>query len=70
MGDIKLILSTGELPERELHNSRLFVDLSENIHIHHRELRLMFGVEEFFEFTSVVSRSAKEINRYLKKHPE
>ncbi|MFC1848886.1 hypothetical protein ACFL27_01645 [candidate division CSSED10-310 bacterium] len=70
MGDIKLILLNKELPDRELHNSRLFIDLSENIHIHHRELRLMFGVEEFFEFTSIVCRGAKEIKRYLKKHPE
>jgi hypothetical protein len=70
MGAIKKILSNRELPERELHNSRLFVDLSENIHIHHREIRLMFGKEEFFEFTDVIKESAKEVKRYLKKHPE
>lgn len=70
MGAIEKILSKKELPERELHNSRLFVDLSENAHIHHRELRLMFGVEEFFEFTDVIKYSAKEVKKYLKKHPE
>ncbi len=70
MGAIKKILSNRELPERELHNSRLFVDLSENIHIHHREIRLMFGKEEFFEFTDIIKESAKEVKRYLKKHPE
>lgn len=70
MGAIKKILSNRELPERELHNSRLFVDLSENIHIHHREIRLMFGKEEFFEFTGIIKESAKEVKRYLKKHPE
>ena len=70
MGAIKEILAEQELPERELHNSRLFVDLSENVHIHHRELRLMFGVEEFFEFTDIVSQSAKEVKKYLKKHPD
>jgi hypothetical protein len=70
MGAIKDILSERELPERELHNSRLFVDLSENVHIHHRELRLMFGVEEFFEFTDIVRESAKEVKKYLKKHPD
>jgi hypothetical protein len=70
MGAIKKVLSERNLPERELHNSRLFVDLSENVHIHHRELRLMFGVEEFFEFTDIVRESAKEVKRYLKKHPE
>jgi hypothetical protein len=70
MGAIKEVLSERELPERELHNSRLFVDLSENVHIHHRELRLMFGVEEFFEFTDIVKESAKEVKKYLKKHPD
>ncbi len=70
MGEIKKILDNRQLPERELHNSRLFVDLSENVHIHHREIRLMFGVEEFFEFTDIVGESAKEVKRYLKKHPQ
>lgn len=70
MGEIKLVLDNRELPERELHNSRLFVDLSENVHIHHREIRLMFGVEEFFEFTDIVRDSAKEVKKYLKKHPD
>lgn len=70
MGAIKKVLSERELPERELHNSRLFVDLSENVHIHFREIRLMFGVEEFFEFTDVIRESAKEVKKYLKKHPD
>jgi hypothetical protein len=69
MGAIKKVLSNRELPDRELHNSRLFVDLSENVHIHHRELRLLFGVDEFFEFTDIVTGSAREVKKYLKKHP-
>jgi hypothetical protein len=70
MGAIEKVLTKKELPERELHNSRLFVDLSENAHIHHRELRLMFGIEEFFEFTDIIKDSAKEVKKYLKRHPE
>jgi hypothetical protein len=70
MGEIKKVLDKRELPDRELHNSRLFIDLSENVHIHHREIRLMFGVDEFFEFTDILRDSAKEVKRYLKKHPE
>jgi hypothetical protein len=70
LGAIKKILSNRELPDRELHNSRLFVDLSENVHIHHREMRLMFGVDEFFEFADVLKFSAKEVKKYLKKHPD
>jgi hypothetical protein len=69
MGAILKILSSKELPQRELHNSRLFVDLSENVHIHFREIRLMFGIEEFFEFTDIIRESAKEVKKYLKKHP-
>lgn len=70
MGAIKKVLCERELPERELHNSRLFVDLSENVHIHFREIRLMFGVEEFFEFTDVIRESAREVKKYLEKHPD
>jgi hypothetical protein len=70
MGAIKKILSSRQLPERELHNSRLFVDLSENIHIHFREFRLMFSVDEFIEFTEVMKEGAGDIKRYLKQHPE
>lgn len=70
MGEIKRVLYNKELPGRELHNARLFVDLSENIHIHFREIRLMFGVDEFFEFAGILKSSAKDIKRYLRQHPE
>jgi hypothetical protein len=69
MGKIKNILSQKDLPDRERHNSRMFVDLSENIHIHFRELRLMFSVEEFFEFFSILNEGAQDIKKYLKKNP-
>lgn len=68
MGEIKKLLSHRQLPDRELHNSRLFIDLSENVHIHFRELRLMFGVDEFFEFINVITDSQREIKKYLSKH--
>ncbi|MCP4156001.1 MAG: hypothetical protein GY757_50225, partial [bacterium] len=55
---------------RELHNSRLFVDLSENIHIHYREIRMMFGVEEFFEFFKIVKEGARDIKKYLTRNPD
>ena len=70
MGAIKKILVNKELPGRELHNSRMFVDLSENIHIHFREIRLMFGVEEFFEFFDILKEGAADIKKYLRRHPE
>jgi hypothetical protein len=70
VGKIKNILSKKNLPDRELHNSRMFVDLSENVHIHFRELRLMFGVDEFFEFFSILKEGARDIKRYLRKNPD
>lgn len=70
MGAIKEILFNKELPPRELHNSRMFVDLSENIHIHFREIRMMFGVEEFFEFFDILKEGARDIKRYLRRNPD
>ncbi len=70
MGKIKKILLHDELPDRELHNSRMFVDLSENIHVHFRELRLMFGREEFFEFFSILEEGARDVEKYMRKNPD
>jgi hypothetical protein len=70
MGAIKKVLINKDLPDRELHNSRLFVDLSENIHIHFREIRLMFGVEEFFEFFKIIKEGARDIKKYLRRNPD
>ena len=70
MGAIKEILFNKELPPREPHNSRMFTDLSENIHIHFREIRLMFGVEEFFEFFEILKEGARDIKRYLRRNPD
>lgn len=70
MGAIKKVLSSTKLPDRELHNSRLFVDLSESVHIHFRELRTVYSVPEFFEYADIVARSAEDVKHYLKWHPE
>lgn len=70
MGAIKEVLFNKELPPRELHNSRMFADLSENIHIHFREIRMMFGVEEFFEFFDILKEGARDIKRYLRRNPD
>lgn len=70
MGAIKKILLNKNLPDRELHNSRMFVDLSENIHIHFREIRMMFGLEEFFEFFDILKEGARDIKKYLRRNPD
>ena len=45
MGSVKKYLYKGELPERESHHSRLFVDLAENIHIHVRQRLIVTTLE-------------------------
>lgn len=70
MGAIKQYLVKGKLKERELHNSRLFVDLCENIHIHYREYRFVFSLDEFFEFANILEKSTKDIRNYLTQNPD
>ncbi len=69
MGEIKKILDSRTLPERDPHSSRLFADLAENIHIHFRDLRTVFSVPEFFEFADAVTRSAADLKKFLRWHP-
>jgi hypothetical protein len=69
MGEILKDLARTQLPDREKHNSRLFIDLCENIHIHYRELRIVFSLDEFFEFCSIVSASVDDVNNYLAQNP-
>ena len=52
MGSVKRLLAKIELPEREVHHSRMFIDLAENIHIHHREYRTVFSLDEYFEYVA------------------
>lgn len=65
MGAVKEFLYKKDLKDRERHNSRLFVDLCENIHIHFREYRLMFSLDEYFEFFDILSRSTQDVRNYL-----
>lgn len=46
MGDIKRILLTGNVPAPSL-NTRFVVELSENVHIHYRNLRIEMDKDEF-----------------------
>jgi len=59
-----------KLPDRELHNSRMFVDLCENIHIHYRELRIVFSLDEYFEFASILGISTEDARNYLAQNPD
>ena len=65
MGSVKKLLSNVKLPPREDHNSRMFIDLAENIHIHHREFRQVFNLDEFFEFADILKKSELDVRSYL-----
>ena len=65
MGSIKKLLSKTKLPPREDHHSRMFIDLAENIHIHHREYRQVFNLNEFFEYTDILKHSELDVRNYL-----
>lgn len=70
MGAVKKLLAGKTLKEREKHNSRALVDLCENIHIHYREFRLIFSLDEYFEFVNIVNKSTQDVRSYLYNNPE
>lgn len=63
MGEVLRTLAETTLRRRDDHNKRLFVDLSESVHIHYREHRLVFGVREFRHFAAVVAEAAAALER-------
>ena len=70
MGAVKVMLSEKKLKDRERHNSRLFVDLCENIHIHYREYRFVFSLPEYFEFIDIVTKSTEDVQSYLAQNAD
>ncbi len=69
MGSVRKYLFKEQLPEREIHHSRLFIDLAENIHIHHREYRTVFSLDEYFEYADIVARSTNDVRNFLEQNP-
>ncbi len=63
-------MASADLPDRELHHSRMFVDLAENIHIHYREYRLIFSLPEFFEFSDILEKSVQDVRNYLEQNKD
>lgn len=70
MGSVKHVLASTTLPDREPHNGRMFVDLCENIHLHYREFRIVFGLDEYFEFADILARSTMDVRNYLAQNPD
>ena len=69
MGSVRKFLFKTTLPEREDHHARLFIDLAENIHIHHREYRTVFSLDEYFEYADIVEKSTKDVRNFLEQNP-
>jgi hypothetical protein len=55
MGNIKEIIARSAVPP-PMHNTRLAVELCENVHLHYRNLRLEFGKEEFIRLLSELKK--------------
>ncbi|MFA5604185.1 MAG: hypothetical protein WDA12_04995 [Bacilli bacterium] len=70
MGKVLQPLSEERLPPRSPVASRMMVDLCENIHIHHRELRQEFSIAEFREYTDELARARESVEKYLSDNPE
>jgi hypothetical protein len=58
MGVIKRIILNKEVPTPQF-NTRLTVELCENVHLHYRNLRLEFTAEEFLDIVAEI-KSIKE----------
>ncbi|GAG20449.1 unnamed protein product, partial [marine sediment metagenome] len=69
MGAVKELLVSVDLPNRERHNSRLFSDLCENVHIHYREYRIIFSLSEYFEFIDIIKKGEQDVRNYLSNNP-
>ena len=70
MGKPLTVLAETELPPRRPYNSMILVDICENVHIHHREVRTEFTVPEFREYVDTLVRKRCELEEYLATNPE
>ena len=67
MGKIAKILAQCKLVERDNHNSRVFVDASENVHLHYREYRFVFSVEEFLAVAKAMREGEENLRKLIKE---
>jgi len=70
VGSVRKYLYKDKLPDREIHHSRLFIDLAENIHIHHREYRTVFSLDEYFEYADIITKSTKDVRNFLEQNSD
>ena len=69
MGDVKKILAIETNENRECGN-RLAMDISENIHIHFRDLRLEFSRSEWETFSAFIEESRAKAKPILDEWTE
>jgi len=68
MGKIVRILGTQKVPSSQrLCNTRLCVDLAENIHIHFRDTRIEFSVEEWRVYAALIAQANAGIEAAVAK---
>jgi len=65
MGHVEKVLAEVRLPDRDQHNCRVFIDLAESVHIHYREHRLVFDIDEFFEVANAFAEGAEKLKQRL-----
>lgn len=70
MGKVKNLISEVVLPERQHTYSTLWADLCENVHIHHKNVRLEFSVSEFLEFCETLQKFRKGVQSNLEGYKE
>lgn len=70
MGRNRKVLAERELPERTPATGRMLVDLCENVHIHHRDLRTEFSVAEFRQYVDHLNACRADVDRYLADNPD
>jgi hypothetical protein len=70
MGRVMRVLAERTLPERLPETGQMLVDLAENLHVHHRDMRQEFSLPEFFEYVDNLNAAAADVRRYLADNPE
>jgi len=48
----------------------LFLDICENVHLHYRDLRLEFTLEEFFDWSSKIAEIRTLLLKWRDEHPD
>ena len=67
MGVVNKVLAETFIPDRDAHNCRVFIDLAESVHLHYREHRIVFTVEEYFEVAKAFNDGAKKLKERVEK---